>query len=228
VPLLEALGHGVVTPDLPGLGADKTPASAVTLQTYADRVCEIVKAQKEKVVLVGHSMGGAVITQAAEQCHDNLAALIYLTAFLPQNGQSLQHWAAQDAGSMVNPATLDISRDHLTAQFREDAVRDAFYGKCSAADAAYAQSQLVPQALAPLGTPVAITAERYGRVPRFYVECSQDRAITPWLQQQMYAASPCQEVFTIDTDHSPFLSTPEALAGILARVPTTHPANPVK
>ena len=218
-PLLEAHGHIVITPDLPGLGADKTPASAGSLGAYADRVCGIVNAQEGKVILVGHSMGGIAITQAAEQCPENIAALVYLTAFLPQNGQALQHWASQDTGSMVNPNTLVVSDDHLTARIRPEAVRDAFYGKCSDDDAAFAQAQLVPQALAPLGTPVAITAERFGLVPRFYIECSQDRAITPWLQKQMQAASPCQEVFSLDADHSSFLSAPAALAGILERIP---------
>jgi len=85
--LLEKEGHTVVTPDLPGHGEDKTPVSDVTLQSYADRVCEVVNAQFEPVTLVGHSMGGVAITQAAENCPDNIQKLVYLTAFLLQNGE---------------------------------------------------------------------------------------------------------------------------------------------
>ena len=67
IPLLEKRGHKVVALDLPSHGRDKTPTSSVTLQSYADRVCQTLDECSEPVVLVGHSMGGVVITQAAEQ-----------------------------------------------------------------------------------------------------------------------------------------------------------------
>lgn len=66
VPLLEAQGHKVLAPTLPGHGEDKTPAAAVTLRSYADTICRLAGAQTKPVILVGHSMGGIVITQAAE------------------------------------------------------------------------------------------------------------------------------------------------------------------
>lgn len=64
--LLEQAGHKVIAPDLPSHGKDKTPISKVTLQSYADCVGEILIEMIEAVILVGHSMGGIVITQAAE------------------------------------------------------------------------------------------------------------------------------------------------------------------
>jgi pimeloyl-ACP methyl ester carboxylesterase len=224
VPLLEAKGHRVVAIDLPGHGQDKTPASTVTLQAYADRVCEAVAAQSEPVILVGHSMGGVVITQAAEQCAENVAALGYVCAFLPRNAEALQDWASQDAASMVNPNSMVPSADGLTLTFREDAARDAFYGECSDADSARATARLVPQAAAALETPVRLTGQRFGRIPRFYVECARDQAITLPLQKRMHQASPCKEVFSIDTDHSPFFSAAEELTNILLRMQAALPA----
>ena len=67
VPLLEEAGHKVETPDLPGSGDDPTPIPEVSLQSYADRLSEVLDAQPEPVVLVGHSSGGQAISQAAEQ-----------------------------------------------------------------------------------------------------------------------------------------------------------------
>ena len=58
-PLLEARGHTVVAPDLPSHGDDKTPASTVTLTSYADRICAMASAQKEPIILLGHSAGAA-------------------------------------------------------------------------------------------------------------------------------------------------------------------------
>ena len=61
VPHLEAAGHTVIAPDLPSHGDDPTPAAEVTLDDYVRRVCEILDAQDEPVVLVGHSMGGLLV-----------------------------------------------------------------------------------------------------------------------------------------------------------------------
>jgi pimeloyl-ACP methyl ester carboxylesterase len=84
VPLLEEAGHEVEAPDLPGLGEDRTPLPKVSLQGYADRICQVLEAQPEPVVLVGHSSGGIVISQAAEQRLDKVKLLVYLAAILLQ------------------------------------------------------------------------------------------------------------------------------------------------
>ena len=216
VPLLEAQGHRALAPDLPGHGDDKTPVPAVTLKSYADRICEIVSAQTEPVILAGHSMGGIAITQAAENCPNQIGALVYVCAFLPRNGDSLMTWALQDRESMVNPSTTDPRADG-TIGFKAEHSREAFYGNCTDGDVAFAQSRLVPQSGAPFGTPVETTAERWGRIPRYYIECARDRAITLKLQREMQKQSPCRQTFSIDTDHSPFFSAPEQLVDILSR-----------
>lgn len=217
IPLLEANGHTVVAPDLPGHGDDKTPTASVTLRKYADRTCEVAAKQSEPVILVGHSMGGVVITQAAENCPDRIRSLVYLCAFLPRNGDSLATWAALDPVTMVNPSTLDIRPDGSSV-FKPQSAREAFYLQCSAEDVAFAQARLVPQAGAPTTTPVVTTPERWGRIPRYYVECARDRALTPNVQRAMQKELPCRQTFSIDADHSPFFSAPEKLAGIFDRI----------
>ena len=66
VPLLEAQGHRVVTPELPGRGTDTTPHVELTLKRYTDSVASIVRAMDEPVILVGHSAGGTVLSELAE------------------------------------------------------------------------------------------------------------------------------------------------------------------
>ncbi len=217
VPLLEAKGHKVLAPDLPGHGEDTTPTATVTLKSYADRIGEIAGAQAEPVVLLGHSMGGVAITQAGENCPQQIQALVYMCAFLPRNGDSLMTWALQDRDSMVNPTTMDPLSDGVVG-FRLQYTREAFYANCSDEDVGFAQSRLVPQSTAPFGVPVETTADRWGRIPRYYIECVRDRAITLKLQQEMQRQSPCRQTFSIDTDHSPFFSAPEQLADILSQI----------
>jgi hypothetical protein len=62
---------------------------------------------------------------------------------------------------------------------------------------------------------VKVTAARFGTVPRVYVECSADRTITLPAQRRMQTRLPCDPVFTLDSDHSPFLSRPAELARLL-------------
>ncbi len=92
VPLLEEAGHQVEAPDLPGHGDDRTPIPQVSLQGYADRICRVLDAQPEPVVLVGHSSGGLVISQAAEQRPDKVKMLVYLAAFLLRDCECCSRW----------------------------------------------------------------------------------------------------------------------------------------
>ncbi len=217
VPLLEAKHHKVLAPDLPGHGDDKTPTASVTLQSYADRICEVAGKQSEPVILVGHSMGGIAITQAGENCPNKIRTLLYLCAFLPRHGDSLATWASLDPATGVNPSTLDVRADGSTV-FKHEFTRAAFYSRCSDEDVAFAQSRLVPQATAPTTTGVTTTPERWGRIPRYYIECARDRALMPTVQRAMQNELPCRQTFSIDTDHSPFFSAPQELADIFDRV----------
>jgi hypothetical protein len=125
-------------------------------------------------------------------------------------------WAQQDPASLVTPNIMSAGEGVVVV--RPEAVRDAFYANCPAEEEAFAVSRLTPQGVEPFGAPVATTAERWGSIPRYYIECAQDRAINLPLQQAMHAASPCRKVFSIDTDHSPFFSAPEELSGILMEI----------
>ena len=210
-PLLEKQGHTVLAPDLPSHGRDKTPLSAVTLQLYVDSVCKLLDAQREPVILVGHSMGGGIITQVAEERPDRIKRLVYLTAALPRNGQSMFEEFQQDTESAAL-ANFVIAPDQSYATFRETGLKEAFYGDCAEEDIALAKLLVVPQALAPTGTPIKTSEANWGRIPRVYIECLCDRALTPPFQKRLYTVVPCQQVISMDTSHSLFFSAPGELA----------------
>jgi len=214
VPLLEEAGHEAEAPDLPGSGDDPTPIPEVSLQGYADWISGVLDAQSEPVVLVGHSSGGVVISQAAEQRPDKVKLLVYLAAFLLRDGETLFSVAENETGSLILP-NLVMSEDGASATIREDVIKEALFHDCSDDDAERAKSRFAPQALAPFVTPLALTEENFGRVPRVYIETLQDRAVSPSFQKEMYERLPCQKVVSMDTSHSPFFSAPEDLAGHL-------------
>lgn len=209
-PLLQSRGHTVLTPDLPALGIDRAPLPSISLQKYVDRVCETLAACSEPVYLVGHSMGGIVITQAAEAMPQKVKTLVYLTAFLLPSGRSLLEEVQADVAGEVLP-NLVFSPDHTSATVKPEAVCAVFYADCSPADVALAQTLLVPQAVAPFTISMQTTKERWGSIPRVYIECTADRALSLAAQRSMYARLPCHRVFSMPTSHSPFLSSPEVL-----------------
>ncbi len=212
VPLLESEGHRVLVPDLPGHGDDHSPVAEMTLDSYARRVAETIEQATEPVVLVGHSMGGIVVTQAAELVPDRVARLVYVTAFLPADGQSLVDLAGSvEHGDNVQP-NLVIDEHTGTCVVADSALVDVFYGECSDEQAADAIGRLVPESLAVVVTPVHVTSAGAGRIPRAYVECLRDGGLTIALQRSMHAALPCDPVVAIEADHSPFLSRPRELA----------------
>jgi pimeloyl-ACP methyl ester carboxylesterase len=214
VPLLEQQGHTAIAPDLPGHVKDRTPLAEISLAAYVDSVCKVLAAQPDPVILVGHSMGGGIITQAAEHCPDKIEVLVYLAGFLLGNGESMLDVIQQDTESILLPSAV-FSDDQQTVAFRDDAVKEVGFGDCSDQDMALVRALMMPQVVAPLTTPVTTTAENFGRLPRVYIECLQDRTITPATQKKLYTSLPCQKVISMDTSHCPFLSAPQALASHL-------------
>ena len=93
-------------------------------------------------------------------------------------------------------------------------VAPVFYNTTEPYWAIRAAANLVPEPASTFVTPIVTTPERFGRVPRIYVECTEDRAIPIGLQRRMHAALPCRRVITMETDHSPFYSAPTELAGV--------------
>jgi pimeloyl-ACP methyl ester carboxylesterase len=217
VPLLVARGHRVLTPELAGTGASDTDPASVSLESWARGIADLCAVQTEPVTLLGHSRGGIVISRAAELEPRSIQRLVYLCAYLLPAGAQVAAEARIDPDSLV-PANMLPSRSGITCTMRSDAVHDAFYSDCDPATVAWASARLSPEPLKPLITPMKCTPERFGRVPRAYIECTRDRTIGLAAQRRMQAALPCDPVFTLDSAHSPFLSRAEELAALLDRL----------
>ncbi len=215
---LQGHGHRVIAPDLPGHGDNRCPLEQVSLQAYAGCVGQCLEQCDEKAVLVGHSMGGLVISQAAEINPQSIRTLVYLAAILLPDGGSLMSFMGEDDPEAIIPANLIPSQDGLSMTLREEVIREAFYAECSDDDVARAREKLCPQATAPLADTLKISDERFGLLPRVYIECLRDKAVPLKRQRTMQAQMPCQSVISIDTDHSPFFSAAGQLASHLESI----------
>lgn len=241
---LDLPGHGMEarvpasyrTQDLAALANEASPLAALTLADYRARVVAAVEglqaAGSGPLILVGHSLGGATLSLVGEAVPDLIHRLVYLTAFCPvQLDSVLAYLEAPSFATSEVPALF--AADPAAAgclRINHDATDAAYVASCKSAfyadvdDAAFG-------AVANLLTPdepmnaftdkVVPTAARWGRVPRAYIRCSEDRAFPPAAQDQMIAEADAltpQNKFvqrTLVTSHSPFLSNPAALADAL-------------
>jgi pimeloyl-ACP methyl ester carboxylesterase len=213
-PLLEALGYQVQAPDLPGLGDDPLPPAKVTFQNYVDRVAEVLLGSPAPALLVGHSLGGTSISQAAERVPEQVAKLVYLAAFLPRDGESADRTGfgemPESAGRAVRASPVDGAHE-----FDPALAAEVFYHQCDPDVAQWAVQHLRPQANAPVGATLRLSTERWGAIPKVYIRCAQDRALPPAFQQWLCDRMPEVRQRVMDSDHSPFLSDPAGLAALL-------------
>jgi len=213
---LEAAGHTVETLDLPGSGDDQTPVEDVTLEACAARVVDVLASRDEPALLVGHSMGGVVITQAASNVPKLVASLAYVCAFMPSNGQSLLDLTKypEGANDMIQ-ANLVLQGDPPVAFLPPEATAEAIYNRCDADTIAWAVERRRPQPVAPFATPVEVDDAVLAAIPRSYVFTAYDQSIPPELQRRMIAEHPCREVFELEADHAPFFSAVDELVAAL-------------
>jgi pimeloyl-ACP methyl ester carboxylesterase len=215
--LLAEAGVPALAIDLPGHGADTGALS--DLHGDADRVRQILDSLTGPVVLVGHSYGGAVITDAG--MHPGVAHLVYLAALALDEDETcsaaavaeaqeerISHDGRPDVGAGFIPGPGDtVTLDAAVA-------RACLYHDCDSATADWALARLGPQPLSSLQQPPRAVAWRSR--PSTFVVCSDDQASHPGLQRIF--ARRCAEALEWDIGHSPFLSRPALVADLLERV----------
>lgn len=192
------------------------------MQSYVESVCEILDAQPEPVILVGHSRGGIVISQAAEQRPEKIRTLVYLAAFLIPNGEAMLPTALSDTASLII-SNMVVNEEQGYHMLKAETFREALYADCSEEDVALATALLTPEPNTPVAIPIHITEAHFGRISRVYIETLRDRGVSPSLQKKMYTALPCQMVMSMETSHSPFFSAPrELVRHLISLVPVNE------
>ncbi len=214
--LLEAAGHHVVAPDLPGMGGGEAELRAVSLQGWAEFAAGFCRsAPTRPVILAGHSRGGIVVSQAAETAPEAIDALVYICAMMLPDGISRAQFKDMEE---PNPAfDAIIAPVHGGAGTVADPDRSpVVFAQLSPPEkVAAAMARLAAEPHGPRSTPLQLSAGRFGAIPRTYIECSEDRTIPLSSQRKMQALVPGAKVVTLDADHSPFLSRPRELAEAL-------------
>jgi pimeloyl-ACP methyl ester carboxylesterase len=198
IPLLEAKGLRVV--------AVQNPLSSLTADVDATK--RVIDAQSGPVILVGHSWGGVVITEAGVD--DKVKALVYVAAFAPPPGKSVNDLSA---GQPPLPWLADVRPDSAGyLRLTDDGIRKYFAQDLSANDIAVLAATQGPTAAGVFDEKV--TNPAYAGRPSWYVVAKSDGMIPPAAETAM-AAGIKAHVTEIDGSHVVMLSHPEAVAKVI-------------
>ena len=171
---------------------------------------QVLDAQEGDVVLVGHSYGGVVITQAGT--HPNVSALVYVAAFAPDKGESVNTLIADPPPGAPVPPILPPRNGYLYLD--RDRFHASFAGDLPAAQAAFMADSQVPWGVAALEG--AATDPAWRIKPSWYLVATDDQMIPPPAQRAM-AERAGATVTEVPGSHSVYLSQPKAVASLIVQ-----------
>ena len=216
-PLLEKAGHQVIALDLPGMGRDKTPIQEVTFAKTVQKICDLIDELDTQVILIGHSKNGIMISQVAELRPQKIEKLIYLAAYLIPNGKNQMEYSLQDTqGVLKSYVKIDQATNSLS--LKPEIYKEGLYHDCEDDITAMAKVILSQEPIESAMAKLELSDAKFGAVPKFYIECTEDRAVTPFIQQKMYTETPCDKVYQMETSHSPFFSRPQELVDLFLEI----------
>ena len=209
--LLRAQGHEVFTPTLTGLGERAHLMSRqIDLETHIADVLGVLRSEDLRdIILCGHSYGGMVITGVADREPEHIAALVYLDAFVPENGE----------------CTLDLLPADRREQF-DRGVRERGFGwlvpaipaaayKVNAADQAWVDAQCTPHPLKCFEQRLALAGAHERIARRLYIRGAlyTPSAFAPVAER--LRSDPRWRVVDLPGGHDLMLDTPQELAALL-------------
>lgn len=212
-PLLRAGGHEVHTPTLTGLGERAHLLSPdIDLDTHLRDVAGVLEYEElHRVVLVGHSYGGMVITGVADRAPERLAQLVYLDAFVPEDGQALF--------DLLRPERRDFylqqAREHGEG-WRTPGPPPQALGVADETEARWLAAKMTPQPLRTLQQPLRLANPAATALPRTYIHCTAGPlapSFAPFAARAQ--AEPGWRYHELPTGHDAMLTAPDALAALL-------------
>ncbi|XP_047322708.1 putative methylesterase 12, chloroplastic [Impatiens glandulifera] len=231
IALLEESGLLPTALDLSGSGIDLTdPNNITTMADYAKPLIKYLENLQEddgKVILVGHSSGGACISYALEHFSNKISKAIFLCATMVSNGQKPFDVFAEELGSAdlflqeSKFLTYGNGKDKPPTglMFEKEQLKGLYFHQSPSKDVALAMVSMRPIPLQPLMEKASLSIENYGIGRRFYIQTLEDNALSADVQEKMVRENPPEGVFKIKgSDHCPFFSKPQSLHKILLEI----------
>ncbi|PKA65042.1 Putative methylesterase 12, chloroplastic [Apostasia shenzhenica] len=230
IPTLEEAGLHPVALNLTGSGTDNTDINQImTMEDYAKPLIDYLHnlPDDEKVILVGHSCGGASVSYALEHCARRVAKAVFISATMIIDGQRPFDVFADELASAE--VFMQESQMLLYANgkdqpptglvFDKEQLKGMYFNQSPSKDVALAAVSMRPIPLAPIMEKLSLTAENYGTVHRYFIQTLDDRMLSADMQEKLVRENPPHRVFNIKgSDHCPFFSKPQSLVKILLEI----------
>lgn len=203
-PLMRAAGHELWTPTYTGIGERSHLAHAdIDLDTHIRDVIGVLEFEDLRdIVLIGHSYGGMVATGVADRAGERIDRVIYLDAFVPENGKCLLDYVGEH-GRKMRQAAADGWR----------VPPNPLPPDTAAADVEWAAPRRMPQPIKTIATPIALTGNPMP--PRSYIYCKRAAPGDPFRQFAERAKREGWPCFELDASHNPHITMPEELTKLL-------------
>ena len=212
-----AVRANVAVVNLPAHGIDTRDGKKTGLKEYVNAVAAVVKQQPGKVILVGHSMAGAIISQVAENMPTKIDKLIYVAAYLPKHGEDV----SSITNKFLNNKPIEVfqfNEDYSLVSIKKEVLPAVVCDDCPP----YMKDNLVKyhraEPVKGLNDKVTLSA-KFAAVPKYYISTTKDNAVPYALQQQMIKNNgTVKKVFEMNTSHLPFVVQPETFLKMIASI----------
>jgi putative intracellular protease/amidase/predicted alpha/beta hydrolase family esterase len=203
--------------NLPAHGIDLTDGKNTGLNDYVKTVTAAINKYSGKVILVGHSMAGMIISQVAENIPNKIDKLIYVSAYLPKNGETV----SSITNKFLNNKPIEVfefNKDFSLVSIKKDAIANVVCADCPQ----YMKDVLVKyhKAEPTKGfNDKAVLTTKFAGVPKYFISTTNDYAVPYALQQQMIKENgTVKKVFEMNTSHLPFVVQPQEFLKILTGI----------
>ena len=200
--------YGVLKKD--GYNVSIVQNPTLSLEDDVAMTKRVINEQSEPVILVGHSYGGAVITEAGND--PKVAGLVYIAAFAPDKGESVNTLIAEPPPGAPVPPILPPDEGFLLLD--REKFHDSFAGDVSDEQAEFMADSQVPWGVDALGGTISEPAWR--NKPSWYLVTTEDRMIPPPAQREMSTRAGSETVEAAGS-HAIYVSQPEVVADLIER-----------
>jgi putative intracellular protease/amidase/esterase/lipase len=202
-----AVRANVEVVNLPAHGADNTYGATIGLNDYVKHVINAIHQYKGKVTLVGHSMAGVIISQVAALMPEKIDKLIYVAAYLPKNGESVQSINNQFYGNKAIDI-FEFNKDYSLISIKKEALAQVVCADCSTEMKETLIKYHRAEPVKGFNDKVRLN-DAFSKIPKYYISTQQDNAVPYQLQQQMIKENgTVKKVLDMETSHLPFVVKP--------------------
>ncbi len=212
---MRSKGHSVVAVELPGRNAQGSEAKAISIAHYAETVNAAISKLPAPVTLIGHSFGGITISLAGSAAPEKIKKLIYIAAYVPQSGESMQSLASQDKTNGFTEKSFVVSPDYSFATILEEDRARLFINDGSADIQKAVVAAMLREPLTPISTRLEIDKDVFRKIDKAYIQTKGDKTVSPTLQSMMIQRAGITTTADIETGHLPQATKPQALADMI-------------